>query len=1068
MRQRIALFLTLCVVAAGGLAQSLQHYEYWVDTGYDGRTVEAVGADDITLNVDVSQLRPGLHYFNVRVQNDQSVWSALKRDVFYLPREAEPTAAPQRYEYWIDGDYAARTTSSVTTAEVALTLDVSQLSTGLHFFNVRAQDSRGKWGALERDVFYLPREAEPTAVPQRYEYWIDGDYAARTTTDVTTAEVALTLDVSHLSAGLHYFNVRAQDSHGKWGSLQRDYFYVPRTEQSISNEALIAGYEYSFGQLRQYVAVTPCTEYEMRQTVLAIPELSGFGSLEEGCTWSFSNNTVTLKRRNSLTFAIRFRSEKSVWSSPEGDQFELSDTIVKQAYSLTAGQQCTFSKAQGGSYEAIRISANETRDYYLQTTQACRVQLYKAGGTLLKTIGSEALLAGERCELEAGTTYYAIVYNMVTDADNPGSQMSVKLLLEANMVLTPTISYANETVTITSEQEESVIYYTLDGTKPTTGSNRYAGPFTLDHNATIRAIATVEGKTQSEVTEYVVDTYKVENVTFGVEGLVLSLHTNTPNATIYYGIGENATPATVYSTPIVLTDNQPIKAIARRQDFHDSEVTVYTHSLITCPDVAFSYDGHHVTLTGIEGTTIYYTTDGSQPTTQSAVYNTPLDVFSLCTLNVFATRPWMNDARATSHEITYVYDGKTAIVKDKGLLAKAFEWCGQNNVRELAVSGPVDATDLSVVRQLPNLQTLDMEQAALEGQALPDEALKGAAMRWFVSPASLNSVGRGAFEGCTRLAAITWNTITARLTTDAFGSQVNPNLLYYVKSENMVTIGNANIVSNGRARTVTLHDGTEYRDFYCPVEFLADNISYTRNFRQKTLLGVCQGWETLALPFTVQAISHWKNGAIAPFSTEGVSNATEKPFWLARLDANGFVNASAIEANTPYLLSMPNDSAAYGERNLLAGEVTFSAKNVTVGVTDVEAHRGLMGEVAFIPNYELRQPSADVYAINLWEAHDATHPEGSIFLPDYRQTRPFEAYTTSYAAHAPRYMAIDDMGSGTTGIMDVVAKHRLYNTDVVKVYNLNGLLVKSGNRSEVMDHLPKGVYIIDGRKVVVK
>lgn len=365
------------------------------------------------------------------------------------------------------------------------------------------------------------------------------------------------------------------------------------------------------------------------------------------------------------------------------------------------------------------------------------------------------------------------------------------------------------------------------------------------------------------------------------------------------------------------------------------------------------------------------------------------------------------------------------------------------------------------------MQTLDMEQTTVKGQKLPTDALKGAMMRWFVSPADINTVDAGAFSDCPRLAAITWNTPTARLTSEAFGKQLNPNMLFYVLSENLVGIENANVVSNGRARNIVLYDGAEYHDFYCPTAFRTDNISYTHSFQQLTRQGVCQGWETLALPFTVQTVTHWKNGEMVPFVARQEGD-NRKPFWLAELGGSGFVSTDRIAANVPYILSMPNDSTVYGDRNLLAGEVTFSSRNADIPVTDIEGRSSQMGDVGFVGNFSLREPTENVYAVNLYEAYDAAHPEGSIFLPNNRQLRPFEAYTTSYARQAPRYMAIDDMANGATGILDVMSDKGFVDMSFVKVYNLSGFLVTTGKRGEVMKHLAKGVYIVNGRKVVVK
>jgi len=40
--------------------------------------------------------------------------------------------------------------------------------------------------------------------------------------------------------------------------------------------------------------------------------------------------------------------------------------------------------------------------------------------------------------------------------------------------------------------------------------------------------------------------------------------------------------------------------------------------------------------------------------------------------------------------------------------------------------------------------------------------------------------------------------------------------------------------------------------------------------------------------------------------------------------------------------------------------------------------------------------------------------------------------------------------------------------DHVRVYNLSGFLINSGKREEVLKQLPKGIYIVNGRKTVVK
>jgi hypothetical protein len=60
-------------------------------------------------------------------------------------------------------------------------------------------------------------------------------------------------------------------------------------------------------------------------------------------------------------------------------------------------------------------------------------------------------------------------------------------------------SFLNETTVTITAAEGAAIYYTIDGTDPTTSSTQYSAPFTLDATTTVKAIAVESGKTPSEV-----------------------------------------------------------------------------------------------------------------------------------------------------------------------------------------------------------------------------------------------------------------------------------------------------------------------------------------------------------------------------------------------------------------------------------------------------------------------------------------------------------------------------------------------------------------------------------------
>jgi len=133
------------------------------------------------------------------------------------------SAQAQRYEYWLDGDYNNRVLATYGGGDVTASMDVSSLTPGLHFYNIRMQYGEGQWGSVRRYLFMVPGMAGEKAASS-YEYWIDGAYAQKQTTIYNGGDINVTTDVSNLTDGIHYFNMRAKDKHGVWGAVNRYLF----------------------------------------------------------------------------------------------------------------------------------------------------------------------------------------------------------------------------------------------------------------------------------------------------------------------------------------------------------------------------------------------------------------------------------------------------------------------------------------------------------------------------------------------------------------------------------------------------------------------------------------------------------------------------------------------------------------------------------------------------------------------------------------------------------------------------------------------------------------------------
>lgn len=108
--------------------------------------------------------------------------------------------------------------------------------------------------------------------------------------------------------------------------------------------------------------------------------------------------------------------------------------------------------------------------------------------------------------VSAGTTIKAVAYN--------GSNYSdVESYYYDGTLQAPTISISNSGVVTITAASGATIYYTTDGTTPTSSSTQYSSTFTTTNGTTIKAIA-IAGLITSDVTS-VTASGIVEDVTFG-------------------------------------------------------------------------------------------------------------------------------------------------------------------------------------------------------------------------------------------------------------------------------------------------------------------------------------------------------------------------------------------------------------------------------------------------------------------------------------------------------------------------------------------------------------------------
>ena len=219
------------------------------------------------------------------------------------------------------------------------------------------------------------------------------------------------------------------------------------------------------------------------------------------------------------------------------------------------------------------------------------------------------------------------------------------------------------TVALASSTSGATIRYTTDGSTPTAASPVYANPILLLRTTTIRAIATGSGLVDSAVSQAV---YTVTAVppSFSVAGGTynqpqsVALSTPTSGAAIYYTTdgGTPSTASTLYTGPIAVSRSMTIQAIAVAGGMANSAVASATYTLQAATPTFNPPGGTYLLPQLVElasaspGVTIYYTTDGSMPTTASTRYTGAFFVgVGTTTVRAIAVAPgWSNSAVATA------------------------------------------------------------------------------------------------------------------------------------------------------------------------------------------------------------------------------------------------------------------------------------------------------------------------------------------------------------------------------------------------------------------------------------
>jgi hypothetical protein len=351
--------------------------------------------------------------------------------------------------------------------------------------------------------------------------------------------------------------------------------------------------------------------------------------------------------------------------------------VTVLAIDLTASNQAatpTFSPTPGSYAGSVTVTLADSTPgasiYYTTngTTPTTSSTKYSASLTLTATTTIQAIAVASGYSSSAvGSATYAFAAASPTFSPTPGSY-----------------STSTVQVSLADATPGAVIYYTLNGSTPTSGSSKYTGPLTLSASTTIQAIAIAAGYNNSTVSSATYSlgtatpTFSPAAGTYSTSTVSVSLADSTPGASIYYTTNGTtpSTSSTKYTSALTLSANTTIQAIAVASGYTNSAVASATYG-VTAPSPTFSVAAGNYTSTQtvslsdtIPGASIYYTTNGSTPTTGSTKYSTPISVSATTTIQAIAVASGYNNSAVAS--ATYTISAPAPVSVSLGSAANVY------------------------------------------------------------------------------------------------------------------------------------------------------------------------------------------------------------------------------------------------------------------------------------------------------------------------------------------------------------------------------------------------------------
>lgn len=501
-----------------------------------------------------------------------------------------------------------------------------------------------------------------------------------------TAATAITISCSTSGATIYY----SIDSSDPSDSSPTSTAYVGPF--GLDSSATVKARAYASGYSASDIASAAYTFGEPAPTLVATPTISPSGG-----NFNLSTSvSIACSTPGALIYYSTNESAPSSSSTPYDGPFTISASTTVKAIALAAG--LTQSEVAMASLTKVTPKADApafapAAGSYLSLATLIlalpsNLQSDSTAAIYYTTDGSAPSSASTKYTAPFDLTKTAMVKAIATadgylNSDPASATYTISYPKAEIPIISPPGSYSvggvngSVTVSLACATPGAAIYYTMDDTVPTANSTKYEGPFilapSLSTSIVVQAIALAAGYDTSDparswwaITPYSA-TPTVSPASGSYENSVpVTITCSDPYATIWYSTGDGSRiprDGSYGSSPVTFTldANCTVRAITERSGFAPSPeagaryYSVYTIGTVATPYVYAQSQGGYDGTTyadyvdvaidcGTTGASVYYTTDGSDPTASSNPYNTTFRLSSSATIKAKAFKDGSKDS----------------------------------------------------------------------------------------------------------------------------------------------------------------------------------------------------------------------------------------------------------------------------------------------------------------------------------------------------------------------------------------------------------------------------------------